>query len=375
MERNRILSWVLGFGVWIFAPHSLIAETQFFHSDHLGSSTLVTHADGQVVQSGTYSPFGEPLTPHPSPSPLWGEGWGEGATAYLYTGQELDAESALYDYGARSYDAALSRFVSADPVLGNPPYSYVQNNPIQRIDPNGKDDEDFQELLRRFESSSRRLGEKIARLASEASRLAAERYAAEWDSLPQEQRGNILENLTHRDPATNGYRIQITVESMMAKSLAKELKAKIDEDSALIERLDARQLMAYTELTKGLPESRTLHFSSVDGEKFSGPLAFPVNLDPSLGQNTGYGTPEDSALKKIGLPGQKLDYRLKPNPWVSPNMEELRQSLGTNPGYGWNPDWGSLAGPLFVVGVTGAVVGCALFSEVCGAAATLATVP
>jgi len=47
------------------------------------------------------------------------------------------------DYGARYYDARLSRFLSVDPLadieqnLGWNPYHYVHNNPINMIDPTG----------------------------------------------------------------------------------------------------------------------------------------------------------------------------------------------------------------------------------------------
>jgi RHS repeat-associated protein len=62
-----------------------------------------------------------------------------GFSAYQFTGQEFDHSSELYNYGARSYDPALSRFVSIDPVEENPPYAYTFNNPVTFIDPDGRD--------------------------------------------------------------------------------------------------------------------------------------------------------------------------------------------------------------------------------------------
>jgi RHS repeat-associated protein len=61
-----------------------------------------------------------------------------------YTGQEsLDAVQ-LVDYNARLYDPALGRFLSVDPLIGHPgstqsinPYSYVENNPLNKTDPTG----------------------------------------------------------------------------------------------------------------------------------------------------------------------------------------------------------------------------------------------
>ena len=76
--------------------------------------------------------------------------WGEtrytaGATptSYQYTGQRKDATS-LYFYNARYYDPALGRFLAADAIVpspGNPQslnrYSYVLNNPLLYVDPDG----------------------------------------------------------------------------------------------------------------------------------------------------------------------------------------------------------------------------------------------
>jgi RHS repeat-associated protein len=63
---------------------------------------------------------------------------------YKFTGKELDESDNLYYYGARYYDPAMGRFISADPVDGdltNPQsfnkYSYVLNNPLKYVDPTG----------------------------------------------------------------------------------------------------------------------------------------------------------------------------------------------------------------------------------------------
>jgi RHS repeat-associated protein len=69
---------------------------------------------------------------------------GEVPTDRLFTGQRFDGTIGLYDYGARFYDPALGRFISADPIvpnLANPQnlnwYSYVYNRPLVYVDDSG----------------------------------------------------------------------------------------------------------------------------------------------------------------------------------------------------------------------------------------------
>ena len=69
---------------------------------------------------------------------------GTAATDYRYTGQREESEIGLYFYKARWYDAALARFVQADPIVPNPGsiksydrFAYVNNNPINFNDPSG----------------------------------------------------------------------------------------------------------------------------------------------------------------------------------------------------------------------------------------------
>ena len=57
---------------------------------------------------------------------------------YLYTGQEFDWETGLYNYRAQLYDSDLGRFYSPDPLNEFfSPYVFVGNNPINRVDPSG----------------------------------------------------------------------------------------------------------------------------------------------------------------------------------------------------------------------------------------------
>jgi len=107
----------------------------FYHSDHLGSSSLITDGSGNLVQHLEYVPFGEVFI---------NERNGNWSTPYKFNGKEQDEETGLYYYGARYYDSRTSVWLSMDPKAEEKPwispYAYCSDNPLNRIDPDGKDD-------------------------------------------------------------------------------------------------------------------------------------------------------------------------------------------------------------------------------------------
>jgi RHS repeat-associated protein len=57
-----------------------------------------------------------------------------------YTGQRIDAESGPYDYRARMYHTGWGRFLQPDPIGlagGKNLYAYVENDPLNNVDPSG----------------------------------------------------------------------------------------------------------------------------------------------------------------------------------------------------------------------------------------------
>lgn len=102
----------------------------YYHSDHLGSTTLVTDSAGALLRETKYGPFGAILS--------------GGNDRYLYTGQEFDGETGLYYYGARFYKPEYYHFTQPDKVIVNVydpqslnRYAYVRNNPYKYVDKDG----------------------------------------------------------------------------------------------------------------------------------------------------------------------------------------------------------------------------------------------
>ena len=102
-------------------------------SDHLGSSSVTTDANGVKSASALYKAFGETRYT-----------LGNLGTDYKFTGQREEAALGIYYFNARWYDGSLGRFLSPDTTIPQSQgtqaydrYAYVNNNPIKLVDING----------------------------------------------------------------------------------------------------------------------------------------------------------------------------------------------------------------------------------------------
>jgi len=59
------------------------------------------------------------------------------AGTYAFTGHTCDARIGLYYARSRYYDPSTGRFISPDPIASINPYPYVDNDPVDLIDPFG----------------------------------------------------------------------------------------------------------------------------------------------------------------------------------------------------------------------------------------------
>ncbi len=106
---------------------------RFFHHDAQRSTRLLTDGTGAASDTYDYDAFGVALSES-----------GNSANPYRYAGEPLDAATGLYYLRARYYQPGVGRFTARDPWRGDVfqpltlhPYVYVQNDPMNRLDPSG----------------------------------------------------------------------------------------------------------------------------------------------------------------------------------------------------------------------------------------------
>ncbi len=113
----------------------------YYIDDHLGSTTLVTDSQGNVLREESRYPYGlDRKVDNP----------GSVDADYVYTGKEYDEETGLVYFGGRYYAPEMGRWASPDNhFIENPRvnieqmaplnlYAFVRNNPVTYIDPDGR---------------------------------------------------------------------------------------------------------------------------------------------------------------------------------------------------------------------------------------------
>lgn len=115
----------------VFADNSW--TTNYYITDHLGSVRAVTDAEGEVLDTFDYMPYGSELTVD-----------ADNITDYRFTCKEkqlMFGNSNIYDSFAR-FQNTTGRFMSIDPKAESfyhiSPYTYCAGDPVNLVDPNGE---------------------------------------------------------------------------------------------------------------------------------------------------------------------------------------------------------------------------------------------
>ena len=109
----------------------------YYNKDHLGNVREVIDDSGNMCQTNNYYPYGTPFCDGPVTDAA--------VQPYKYNGKELDLMHGLdtYHYGARQYYPVVPTWDRLDPMCESytymSPYSYCLDNPVNVVDPDGKE--------------------------------------------------------------------------------------------------------------------------------------------------------------------------------------------------------------------------------------------
>lgn len=139
-EYGNVLYGAMPKFKYIYAGDQRIAmrngqnQLHYYLNDHLGSARVVVDSTNAVKDRYLYTSFGSPAT---NTTVSTGQ-------PDRYTGKPYDEDNNLnlFYYGARYYDGTMGRFTQIDQSRANSPgwgpYVYVEDNPLMKTDPDGK---------------------------------------------------------------------------------------------------------------------------------------------------------------------------------------------------------------------------------------------
>jgi RHS repeat-associated protein len=114
-------------------------KTEYLHNDTAGSLLYVTEADGTADTPAYHEPFGKRTFADGTPVASFASTVRSGFGTHDY-----DDELGYINMKGRIYDPSLRRFLTPDPLVTGATnlqaynrYSYVDNDPVNAIDPNG----------------------------------------------------------------------------------------------------------------------------------------------------------------------------------------------------------------------------------------------
>ncbi|CCE06201.1 exported hypothetical protein [Bradyrhizobium sp. STM 3843] len=128
-------------GMRVTQTASETLTTRYFHTDHLGSISVLTDQNGLVVERLSYDAWGKRRNVNGTDDV---SGSVTSQTNRGFTGEEELSVAGLVHLNGRVYDPLLARFTSPDTITESPfstqgwnRYSYVGNDPLTFTDPSG----------------------------------------------------------------------------------------------------------------------------------------------------------------------------------------------------------------------------------------------
>lgn len=213
----------------------------YYLADGLGSITSLTDSNGDIVSTYQYDSFGNQTAVT-----------GSIVNPFRFTGREFDAKTGLYYYRARYYDPVIGRFIQSDPIGlagGINTYAYVNNNPINFIDPLGLwrwpqviYDDALRDAANRFPGTTHNGIGDAYRHCLGSCMLAQENSQLESQILgwANEKRGDWWRN------QEEGERVMDDFNNQCGRDAAKNANSTQDCISSCLSKANSGQLQIYT---------------------------------------------------------------------------------------------------------------------------------
>jgi len=128
-----------------YGSSATLGGTQYLFTDQQGSPRAITSSTGAIVSRHDYAPFGEEIGTLGMRSSSQGYTAGDNARQ-KYAGMETDDATSMAHTLWRQFDSSSGRWTSPDPYAGSMSvaspqsfnrYSYVNNDPVNSVDPTG----------------------------------------------------------------------------------------------------------------------------------------------------------------------------------------------------------------------------------------------
>ena len=145
LRQDTTLLWQFDGGYVDLDANGTPTSWNYYVTDHLGSTRMIVDSNDSIKEVINYYPFGSEMRME-----LPAQMTSDPSHPFRFTGKELDKQNGLnmYDFGARWYDVAgVPMWTSVDPLAEKyypySPYNYCAGDPVNKIDPDGKDPGDF----------------------------------------------------------------------------------------------------------------------------------------------------------------------------------------------------------------------------------------
>ena len=270
LRKGMPLLWQFDGGYVDLDANGTPTSWNYYVTDHLGSTRMIVDSNDSIREVINYYPFGSEMRME-APAQMTSDP----SHPFRFTGKELDKQNGLnmYDFGARWYDVAgVPMWTSVDPLAEKKPnmtpYHYCHNDPVNLIDPDGREaglPEEIAFAFRHPLAASRigtvTTGHNVINISTNATRFATRQNVLYGSNTKtQEERGS--ENGAFRHTL---WQAQITAE--FGANVAKQI-GDAHEDNP---NIDMNQT-SFTNITDA-DRSVDLHNNSIGrtiGEKNKG---------------------------------------------------------------------------------------------------------